>query len=216
MEKKFKVCPKCGSYVYPTESGEYICHHCDKVFTPDEVRERVDDVMKMTYTEKSYINEKNAIEEYWKNYNEKYKDASSVVSTQEQLDFDKGDKLEREFERKYIIAKGNFGYDYYSKNTIAINLSSIWTKLIKEAGRWCDFFASDLLIDYEIIMKYLKEDFIYEKIGKNFYFGFYRSGVYSEGNLARHGIDMCDSVFLLRISDADKNGDFEVALIQIK
>ncbi len=32
-----------------------------------------------------------------------------------------------------------------------INTSSIWTKLIQEAGRWCKNHASDLLVDYKKI-----------------------------------------------------------------
>lgn len=42
-----------------------------------------------------------------------------------------------------IISRG----EIYN-NKCNINASSIWTKLIQEAGRWCRDFASDLLCDY--------------------------------------------------------------------
>lgn len=41
------------------------------------------------------------------------------------------------------------GYIYNGKTTI--NMSSIYTKLIQEAGRFCDAYASDLLYDINTI-----------------------------------------------------------------
>lgn len=43
------------------------------------------------------------------------------------------------------------GYIYDGKTTI--NMSSIYTKLIQEAGRFCDAYASDLLYDINTIEK---------------------------------------------------------------
>ena len=41
------------------------------------------------------------------------------------------------------------GYWDDNLNKFDINLSSILTKLIQEAGRWCENYASDLFIDWE-------------------------------------------------------------------
>lgn len=47
------------------------------------------------------------------------------------------------------------GYIYDGKNTI--NMSSIYTKLIQEAGRFCDAYASDLLYDINTIEAYIEK-----------------------------------------------------------
>ena len=36
------------------------------------------------------------------------------------------------------------------------NFSSEWSRLINEAGRWCESYASDILIDFESIKAYLE------------------------------------------------------------
>ena len=46
------------------------------------------------------------------------------------------------------------GYIYNGKTTI--NMSSIYTKLIQEAGRFCDAYASDLLYDINTIEAYIE------------------------------------------------------------
>ena len=46
------------------------------------------------------------------------------------------------------------GYIYDGKTTI--NMSSIYTKLIQEAGRFCDAYASDLLYDINTIESYIE------------------------------------------------------------
>ena len=47
------------------------------------------------------------------------------------------------------------GYIYNGKTTI--NMSSIYTKLIQEAGRFCDAYASDLLYDINTIEAYIEK-----------------------------------------------------------
>lgn len=47
------------------------------------------------------------------------------------------------------------GYVFNGKTEI--NMSSIYTKLIQEAGRFCDAYASDLLYDIDAIEKLLDE-----------------------------------------------------------
>lgn len=55
---------------------------------------------------------------------------------------------------------------------INLNMSSIWTKLIQVAGRYCDYYASDLLIDVKIV-----ESDIDGLKPKTYYFGFHKCGV---------------------------------------
>lgn len=55
-----------------------------------------------------------------------------------------------------------------------VNYSSILTKLIQEAGRWCERYASDLFIDWCIIKKELETPAC--KSG-NYFFGFRKDGV---------------------------------------
>lgn len=71
--------------------------------------------------------------------------------------------------QKPIISKGEI-----SKNKYNINTSSIWTKLIQEAGRWCKNFASDLLLDYEKIATKMEGATLETE---SYLFGFRESGV---------------------------------------
>lgn len=65
------------------------------------------------------------------------------------------------------------GYVYHGKTEI--NMSSIYTKLIQEAGRYCDFYASDLLFDIYKIHKIIQSG-----ESGTVYIGFRDSGV--DGN----------------------------------
>lgn len=66
------------------------------------------------------------------------------------------------------------GYWNNRLNRFDINLSSILTKLIQEAGRWCEYYASDLFIDWERLQNNLKNKNLksYTMV-----FGFRQSGV---------------------------------------
>lgn len=55
-----------------------------------------------------------------------------------------------------------------------INYSSILTRLIQEAGRFCESFASDLFIDWRNVDGILDES---GEIEKTFLFGFRQNGV---------------------------------------
>lgn len=55
-----------------------------------------------------------------------------------------------------------------------INTSSIWTRLIQEAGRWCKDYASDLLYDYEKIAKKVETASLQTE---SYLFGFREYGV---------------------------------------
>ena len=62
------------------------------------------------------------------------------------------------------------------KNRIdCLNMSDIWDTLIRQTAHYTDRFASDLLYDYEDVVKFIKE---YEhKTSKSFIFGLRRDGV---------------------------------------
>ena len=60
---------------------------------------------------------------------------------------------------------------------VDINYSSILTKLIQEAGRLCDYFASDLFISWESVKRWINELYIGEPKSETFVFGFRKSGV---------------------------------------
>lgn len=66
------------------------------------------------------------------------------------------------------------GYVNGNPLKLNINTSSIWTKLIHEAGRLCDRFASDLLIDYGCVQTWMHTS---PTEGKVFLFGFREDGV---------------------------------------
>ena len=58
------------------------------------------------------------------------------------------------------------------------NFSSEWSRLINEAGRWCESYASDILIDFESIKAYLERLASGEESeGREFWFGFRQMGV---------------------------------------
>ena len=58
------------------------------------------------------------------------------------------------------------------------NFSSEWSRLINEAGRWCESYASDILIDFESIKAYLERlKNGKESEGREFWFGFRQMGV---------------------------------------
>lgn len=58
------------------------------------------------------------------------------------------------------------------------NFSREWSRLICEAGRWCESYASDILIDFESIKAYLERlKNGEESEGREFWFGFRQMGV---------------------------------------
>lgn len=74
---------------------------------------------------------------------------------------------------KPMTDSGRMGY--YS-GRYEINYSSILTRLIQEAGRFCESFASDLFIDWESVLDFIKEHDGAE-IDTAFLFGFRQYGV---------------------------------------
>ena len=58
------------------------------------------------------------------------------------------------------------------------NFSTEWSRLINEAGRWCESYASDILIDFESIREYLNSLASGETMeSREFWFGFRQMGV---------------------------------------
>ena len=72
---------------------------------------------------------------------------------------------------KTIIEDGHLSY--YS-GRYEINYSSILTKLIQEAGRLCESFASDLFIDWQAVTRCIDTD---AEINETFLFGLRQYGV---------------------------------------
>lgn len=71
------------------------------------------------------------------------------------------------------------GWSEYRKG-FEINSSSILTKLIQEAGRWCERYASDLFISWEYLLKAMEEpDFT----GGQWAFGMRSDGVDNLGSI---------------------------------
>ena len=81
-----------------------------------------------------------------------------------------------EMSGKVIDASGR--KSYYSGH-YEINYSSILTRLIQDAGRFCEYYASDLFIDWGSVEAFINE-WVDGDVEKTFLFGFRKSGV--DGN----------------------------------
>lgn len=97
-------------------------------------------------------------------------------------------------EGQLIISGGNVSVD--------INMSSIWTELIKEAAK-CDSYSSDVLIDIDAVREKLAsgkpEDFTY-------YFGFRDNGVDHEAFIRNRGSEGFRRILSLSVT-YEKYGD---------
>lgn len=78
-------------------------------------------------------------------------------------------------EKVYTSAYGSLSIGYNGEANWNVNYSSILTKLIQEAGRWCEYYASDLFIDWKNNVELLMEDA--DCRGAKLIFGFRQSGV---------------------------------------
>ena len=63
---------------------------------------------------------------------------------------------------------------FTGERTVSINYSSVLTRLIQEAGRICEFYASDLFIDWRAIAESLEDGSV--ETGSRL-FGFRKAGV---------------------------------------
>ena len=86
------------------------------------------------------------------------------------------------------------GYRSSYSHEFEINDSSILTRLIQEAGRYCERFASDLFLDWELVQSFVRDADSGDS--KTYLFGFRQDGVdhdsfifsryASSGDLARY------------------------------
>lgn len=95
------------------------------------------------------------------------------------------------------------GYVYHDK--IEINMSSIYTKLIQEAGRYCDFYASDMLYDIDKIHTIIQS-------GESgiVYIGFRDNGVDGNDYISVREPEEIDSVYhaIYRVEIAQTEDDY--------
>lgn len=104
-----------------------------------------------------------------------------------------------------IVEKGSVSY---SGGRCDINTSSIVSRLIREAGRWCEHYASDLFILWNVIQCQLDDGSITD--GMHF-FAFRESGVDTETEYIRNnGIsNYYRAVWVLEIQTRDDSDSFK-------
>lgn len=103
--------------------------------------------------------------------------------------------MNKTVERGQLIIRGG-------EVSLNINMSSIWTELIKEAAK-CDSYSSDVLIDIDAVREKLAsgkpEDFTY-------YFGFRDNGVDHEAFIRNRGSEGYRRILSLSVT-YEKYGD---------
>ena len=100
-------------------------------------------------------------------------------------------------------------------DSVDVNDSSIWTRLIQEAGRKCDSYASDLLIDYDSYKRDLPE-LVKRKENFRWLFGFRQTGVDHAGFIEARTGEPYISKFALDLTVEDGElGFFKLALSRI-
>lgn len=100
------------------------------------------------------------------------------------------DDLKMDNEAIVAKATGRWCRAWGGKECFDINTSSILTKLIQEAGRWCEFYASDLFISWSSLMEHLND-------------GNYEGGTYLFG-FRSHGVDHLEWV-LYRLTEGSES-----------
>ena len=71
-----------------------------------------------------------------------------------------------------------FTVEAFASSIKDYNFSTEWSRLINEAGRWCESYASDILIDFESIREYLNSLANGETMeNREFWFGFRQMGI---------------------------------------
>lgn len=79
------------------------------------------------------------------------------------------DSFRKIIEQQTIMTSGQIS----DAGKVEINYSSLLTKLIQEAARWCRYYASDLFIWWNSVLKDLKNG----RGSASYLFGFRESGV---------------------------------------
>ena len=117
---------------------------------------------------------------------------------------------------KEMIAQGKV-----TNGELNINYSSILTKLIQEAGRWCERFASDLFIDWKQIDNELGHGAEHER---SYLFGFRMDGVdhtpwvltrFSQNNYTYRAIWRLDIKEIDKSNAVDIVSDIEMRLYRV-
>lgn len=70
-----------------------------------------------------------------------------------------------------------------SNGDVSVNYSSILTKLIQEAGRWCKAYASDLFVFWNAAIESLENG---QLESASYLFGFYEMGVDCERSIINY------------------------------
>ena len=108
------------------------------------------------------------------------------------------------------------GYWSTYENHWDINYSSILTRLIQSAGRFCKNYASDLFIDWISIEKRLTEENLYTDGVYEYLFGMRKQGVdhmsyiLSNANNGKYLSDYYSEMFKLTVKVVNKNITMEL------
>lgn len=120
-------------------------------------------------------------------------------------------KITKQYKNQYVET----GSWVTCQNKYGINYSSVLTKLIQEAGRLCDHYASDLFIDWNSIEKSLQ---VREESKEVFLFGFRKMGVDHKeyvlnrfNNIACGGKEEYRSLFMLELEKDNDNIRMELS-----
>lgn len=112
---------------------------------------------------------------------------SEVVNIKKDFEIDYRDEQIKDLKEALAGTKRQIGYFKPLKGKWEINYSSILTKLIQEAGRWCEYYASDLFITWHNIDKNLDDGTMKTE---QFVFGFRNNGVDHKGWYELHKNDV--------------------------
>lgn len=85
----------------------------------------------------------------------------------------------------------NSGYIDSYTGKYSVNYSSILSRLIQEAGRYCEEYASDLFIDWESVLLYIDGASCESESEKMFLFGFRKYGV-DHDNFVFSRVENCE------------------------
>ena len=118
-------------------------------------------------------------------------------------------KLYKTVDEKIIV--GNGRYDS-RKNKWEINTSSILTRLIQEAGRKCESYASDLFIDWIEINNKLENGTMKTS---DYYFGFRRNGVDHKGFVESDGRKKHDYILIMKLEIRVNYDEIEMELYEV-
>ena len=118
-------------------------------------------------------------------------------------------------ERGYCddLYRGAYGWS-------GLNDSDIWSSLIGAAGRFCERFASDLLIDYESYIRLLPE-LVGNRIEHTWLFGFREYGVDGNGFVesrlehSRYGRQEYRQLWALRL-EYDTDGEYDEFVLTLE